>query len=133
MPSGIIHAPILSRIAEEVYSLIKNDAALRKIQGANAPRAYYFDRQTGITGTAVYTITEAKSGNEIFSSMIIQFDTASGAGFYRIDGQNPTATVGFEVPAGGGILQINGHDNIKNFALIAQGASTLLFARYLYK
>jgi hypothetical protein len=133
MAQGVIHAPILARIAEEVYSLIKNDAALRKIQGTNAPRAYYFDRQAAVTGTTVYTITEAKSGSEIFSSMVVQFDTASGAGFYRIDGQNPSATVGFEVPAGGGILQINGHDNIKNFALIAQAASTLVFSRYLYK
>jgi hypothetical protein len=114
MPQGIIHAPILARIAEEVYTLIKSDAALRKIQGTNAPRAYYFDRQAAVTGNTIYTITQAKSGNEIFSSMIIQFDVASGGGFYRIDGQDPSATVGFEVPAGGGILQINGHDNIKH-------------------
>jgi hypothetical protein len=132
MPEGIIHAPILSRIAEELYAFIKSDAALRKIQGANAPQAYYFDRQTALA--TLYTNVQARSGNgEIFSTLMINFDVASAGGFWRIDGTDATATTGVEIPAGtGGILTIQGHDNIKNFSMITSGAG-LTFSRYLFK
>lgn len=134
---GTIHAPILKLIAQEVLALVKSDYALRALQGAQAPQACYFDRQTLGAGSFVnipYAITQARSGgNEIFTSLVVTFDTASGLGFYRVDGQDPTTTVGIEIPAGGGILQINGHNNIKNFAMINQAATTLPFARVLYK
>lgn len=131
---GTLHAPVIARIAEEVLLLIKSDATLRKVQGANAPQASYFDRQVGLASGTIYTITQALSGNEIFSSLVVTFDVASGAGFYRVDGQSGTLpTVGVEVPAGGGILTIMGHDNIRNFVLTAQTGQTLTFARYLYK
>jgi hypothetical protein len=128
---GVIHAPIVARIAEEIYALIKSDAALRRIQGANAPQAYYFDRQIALA--TLYTIVQARSGNgEIFSTLVINFDVASAAGFWRIDGVDASATTGVEIPAGGGILTIQGHDNIKNFSMITSGAG-LTFSRYLFK
>lgn len=126
-----IQADILRTIARELLVLLRSDAKLREVQGINAPRASYFDRPAGITGNAVYTINQAQQ--ETFSSLVITFDQASGAGFYRIDGVPASPTVGVEIPAGGGILTIQGDDNIKGFSMAAQAAATLVFARYLYK
>lgn len=132
---GTLHAPILARIAQEVLSLIKSDYGLRALQGVNAQQACYFDQPTGgITGNTVYHINEAFSGTgEIFSSLVITFESGSGAGRYRVDGIDATAAIGHDVPAGGGIVTITGHPNIARFALIAQAGQTLLFARNLYK
>lgn len=131
-PVGTIDAGILRTIARELLVLLRSDAALREVQGINAPRASYFDRPAGgVTGNTVYTIAQAQQ--EVFSSLVITFDQASGLGFYRIDGVAASPTVGVEIPAGGGILTIQGSDNIKGFSMAAQAAQTLLFARYLYK
>jgi len=133
--SGVIDAPILSVIAKEVLALIRSDAALREIQGANASRACYFASGT-ITNAAAQVINEANSGTgEIFFQLVIVFDITSGAGNYRIDGPAPQAALGtgLPIPSGGGTLTITGHDNIRNFSIIAQGATSMPFARYLFK
>lgn len=132
--SGKLDTPILSVIAREILALVKSDSELRALQGANAPRAYYFGAGT-ITNAAAVVINEARSGvGQIFYQLVIVFDTTSGAGNYRIDGPDATAALGggIPIPAGGGTLVITGHDNIRNFSIIAQGATTMPFARYLF-
>ena len=130
---GKIDAPILTVIARELLALINSDASLRKIQGANAPRACYFTAGT-VTNAAVVNIVEAASGNgEIFYQLVIVFDVSAGAGMFRIDGPAPTTTVGVPIPSGGGTLTITGYDNIRNFQMIAQTATAMPFARYLFK
>jgi len=132
---GTVQAPILSVIAKEVLALIRADAALRQIQGANAARACYFGSGS-ITNAAAVGINEARAGTgEIFYQLVIIFDITAGAGNYRIDGPDPTTALGggIPVPSGGGTLTITGHDNIRNFSIIAQGAAALPFARYLFK
>lgn len=130
--AAVIDAGVLRTIALELLVLLRSDAKLRELQGINAPRAMYFDRPTGgVTGNAVYTIREAQQ--ETFSSLVIVFDQASGAGFYRIDGTPASPTVGVDIPAGGGTLTIQGSDNIKGFSMAARAAATLTFARYLYR
>lgn len=129
---GVIDAGVLRTIALELLVLLRSDARLRELQGLNAPRAIYFDRPAGgITGAQVYTIVQAQQ--QTFSSLVITFDAASGAGFYRIDGTPASPTVGVEIPAGGGTITIQGSDNIKGFSMAAQAAATLVFARYLYQ
>lgn len=131
--SGTIDAPVLKTLAKELLVLLRSDQRLREVQGLNAPRACYFDRSS-ITGNTLYTISQALSGTgEIFSSMSITVDQASGLGFYRLDGVAATPTVGVEIPAGGGLITISGHDNIRGFSMIAQAAATLTFSRYLFK
>jgi len=132
---GNIHAPILSVIAKEVLALIRSDAALREIQGANAPRACYFTAGT-VTNAAAQSIPQSFSGTgEIFYQLVIVFDVTAGPGNYRIDGPAPTAALGggIPIPTGGGTLVITGNDNIRNFQVIAQGATTMPFAYYLFK
>jgi len=131
--TGKINAPILGMIARELLALIKSDAALREVQGANAPRACYFTNGT-LTTPVVQGIVQAASGTgEIFYQLVIVFDSAAGAGRYRIDGPDPTAAVGHQFPAGGGQLVITGMDNITRFRMIASTATTCPFNYTLFK
>lgn len=130
---GLIKAPILSVIAKELWELIRSDAALREIQSQNAPRACYFTQGT-VTSAAATTIAQAFSGNgEFFYQLMVVFDITAGAGNYRIDGPAPTTAAGVPIPSGGGTLTITGNDNIRNFQMIAQGATSMPFAYYLFK
>lgn len=133
MAEGTIKAPILRTIALEVLALIKSDAELRRIQGLNAPRAAYFDQQTLAAGTVPYTIVQARGAGQVFSSLVITFETVSGSGYYRLDGMTATPTTGVEIPSGGGILVITGHDNIAGFSMTPKAANSLIFSRYLYQ
>jgi hypothetical protein len=131
---GKIAAPILSAIAKEILALIRNDAELRRLWSLNAPRAQQFAAGT-VTNAAVTKITIANSGNgQVFYQLAIVFDPTSGAGNFRMDGPDPTAAIGggLAIPAGGGTLMITGADNIRNFAVIAQGAATMPFTQYLF-
>jgi hypothetical protein len=132
---GTIDAPILAVIAKELLALLRSDAALRELQGANAARACYFAAGT-VTNAVAQVINEANAGTgEIFFQLVVVFDITAGAGNYRIDGPAPGTALGtgLPIPSGGGTLTITGHDNIRNFSMIAQGAVTLPFARYLFK
>lgn len=133
---GTIKAPILKLIADEVLALLKNDAALRDIQSQNAQRACYGDQPVGgVTGATIYQITQALAGSEHFYSLVITFGPTSGTGRYDL-GSGLIATAagdGVSIPAGGGVLTIIGHDNIRNFRMVAETGQTLLFARYLFK
>lgn len=130
MPATI-DAGVLRTIALELLVLLRSDAKLRELQGINAPRASYFDQRSIVVANGPYIIQQAQQ--ETFSSLVITFEQSSGLGYYRVDGTPASPTVGVEIPAGGGILTIQGSDNIKGFSMIARGAATLTFARYLYR
>lgn len=144
-----IDAPGLAKIAAQVAAILRSDAGLRALQSQNASPSRYFDQPgvaggspslggvTGttaaVTGNIVYSIQECKNRQgEIYASLILTFDAASGAGRFRIDGGDPTPTVGKQIPAGGVIIRIKGYENIRNFRLIAEAGATLTFARELF-
>lgn len=133
---GKIRAPILKLIVDEVAALLKNDAALRDIQSQNAQRACYGDQPAGgVTGTTIYVIVQAQSGAEHFYSLVITFGPTSGTGRYDLGAGLIATPAGdaVSIPAGGGVLTIIGHDNIRNFRMVAETGQTLLFSRYLFK
>ena len=132
----------LARLVAQVAASLRQDAALRDIQGRNAQQAKYFDQPgvfprggvipPAVTGNVVYNIVEAQSGSEVFYSLVLTFDQASGSGRFRIDGSNPTVTTGIQIPAAGTVLTILGNDNIQRFRMIAEAGQTLTFGRYLF-
>lgn len=136
----VLDSPGIAKMAAQLAALLRQDASLRETQGRNAPQARYFDQpgvfsaigSVAVTGAVVYSILQAQSGSEVFSSLVLVFDATSGSGRYRIDGIAPTATIGVAIPAGGVALTIPGHDNIRNFKMIAEAAQTLQFSRYLF-
>jgi hypothetical protein len=66
--------------------------------------------------------------------MLIQFTQASGSLRYNISGRQPTAGGrGFQFPSGGGMLEINGAENIRNFMVIAETGQTGDFVPMLFK
>jgi len=135
-------SPGLARLVAQGAMALRQDTELRGIQSANAAVARYFDQPgvfsaqggvgTPVTGAVVYQVQEAQSGNEKFSSMLLTFDAASGAGRFRIDGGQVTPTVGQAIPAGGITILLEGWVNIKNFRLIAEAGATLTFSRTLF-
>lgn len=138
----ILHlgAPGLAKLVAQNAMGLRQDGELRGIQSANAAVAKYFDQpgvfsvngSVAVTGTVVYSIVEAQSGNEKFSSLLLTFDATSGSGRFRIDGGTPTPTIGQAIPSGGITILIEGWVNIKNFRLAAEAAQTLAFARSLF-
>lgn len=137
----VLDAPGIAKLAAQLAMLLKDGADLRDLRAQNAQVAKYFDQpgvftQVGsvaVTGNVLYEIVECQQRQgEKYSSLVLVFDSASGSGRYRIDGGNPTPTIGFQVPAGGIVLTIPGYDNIRNFKLIAEAAQTLTFARALF-
>lgn len=144
-----LDAPGIAKIAAQVAAILRADSGLRALQSQNASPARYFDQPgvaggspglggiTGttpaITGNVVYEIQECKNRQgEIYASLILVFDGASGSGRFRIDGGAPTPTVGKQIPAGGIVVRITGYENIRNFKLIAEAGQTLTFARELF-
>lgn len=136
----LLNAPGLAKLVEQLSTLIRADGELREIQGRNAPVAKYFDQpgvfttigSVAVTGNVVYKIVQAQSDRETFYQLVLTFDTTSGSGRYTIDGTPVSATVGVGIPSGGCVLTITGHNNIKNFQMMAEGGQTLQFARNLF-
>jgi len=112
----------------------RSDQELRQIQADQAPKASYYDQPTGgVASPTVYTIEEALTRSEIFSTLVIVFEATSGLGRFRVDNTPATPTVGNQIPAGASTLTINGMDSIKGFSMVGEAAATLVFARQLYK
>lgn len=136
----ILESPGIAKAVAQLAALLRSDAGLRAIQGANAQQAKYFDQpgvfssvgSVAVTAAIVYRIVEMDRQNVTPALLVLVFDAASGAGRYRVDGPDPTPTIGVSVPAGGVVLQIPGIDNIRNFRLMAEAGQTLTFARYLF-
>jgi hypothetical protein len=136
-----LDAPGLAKLVGQLAALLRQDPELRAIQAANAPACRYFDQpgvftrvgSVSVTGTVVYQIQEAQNQQaETFAQLVLVFESTSGSGRYRIDGGQPSATVGTQIPAGGVVLTIPGQANIRNFKMMAEAAQTLVFSRMLF-
>src|SRR5262245_8621282 len=113
--SGIIKAPALAEIVDQLQRFVTNDKELRRTQSFNATKFVTFGQGTETAGTLL-NFTEAQTGANIFSFALLITDEASGKGRYMI-GDNPVGTVsgvprGFPIPSGGYVLEISGWDNI---------------------
>lgn len=126
--------PGLARLVEFTRLFVQNDAALRKIQAQNAPRAM-FGQPLALPGlafvdaSAVYRLPANFSNAAVFSTMVVIIDGTSGSARYRLDGADPSPVVaptsGILIPAGGTVLTIDGTDNIRQWAIIAEVANQI--------
>ncbi len=102
-----------------------------------AERAVFLSDSTALTALgdpipAVAGVSDDMS--QVFTSMLIQFTQASGSLRYDITGRGPTAAGrGFQFPSGGGLLQVIGAQNIRNFRLIAETGQVANFTVMLFK
>jgi len=135
-----LDAPGLAKIAAQVAMILRAGPDLRDLQGRNAAVPKYFDQpgvftavgSVTVTGSIVYKIVEVQQRQgEIYSALVLVFETGSGSGRFRIDGANVSPTVGSQVPAGGIVITIPGYEAIRNFQLMAEAGQTLVFSRYL--
>jgi len=134
MAQGALTGPFLDRVLEFLKELIGEPLKFREERAKNAPLAVYYDQPVGgITGNTVYIINEAQSDSEYFTEMLIVFESASGLGRYMLTAFRAQPATGFPIAAGASFLQVQGHQNIRNFSMIAQAGQTLLFSRILFK
>jgi len=99
-----------------------------------AERCVLTSEPTAVTDAAAVPASErAIDEDQIFSTCILTFDEASGRGRYRLDGPNPTQTVGVQIPSGGGELTIVGAWNIRSFRVIGEAGQALQFTSQLFR
>lgn len=72
-----------------------------------------------------------------FTTALICFDSGSGSGRYRYDGQSPlsaaTAAAGLPIPAAGFVITITGALNIRSFRVIGEPLQTLNMSIMLHQ
>lgn len=131
---GSLTIPAIVQMADDIAKFVRNDWALRSIQSKNSPRAVFgqaliLPGLLFVDSSGVYRLPQANSENNQFSFMTVLIYPASGAGCYRLDGVEPRSTGsvldGIQIPAGGTILEIEGADNIRQFAIIANTGAQL--------
>ncbi len=131
-PLYVLDAPGLAKLAAQMAAILRADVGLRRLQGGNAPQCKIFTQAT-LTANAIVLFSETQNQNVAYTSAIVMFQDTAGRGRFRIDGGLPSAAgAGFPIPAGGGILPINGINNILNFKMIAETGNTLDFAYGLF-
>jgi hypothetical protein len=119
--------------------LVYLDFGVREVRSLHAESANVFVSaivvSTGVTRLRdEFPIVQDK----VFTTALIMFDAGSGAGRFRLDGQDPipataTAAAGMPVLAAGGSLVITGQQNIARFAITAEGATALNMSITLYQ
>lgn len=119
----------LEAIVRYLRDLVHLDLQVRKTRSENAETAQQFIFQ--VVAGAVIRIADLVPNvkSEVYTTLLLGFDAASGAARWRIDGGDPlTATLtpnaGFPLPAGATSITIVGWQNIKNFAIVAEAAGT---------
>jgi hypothetical protein len=153
---GKISAPVLAKLLEALDLFVYDRWDLRKFQALNAARAKY-DHQGVITDvgwtdviaadpapaarTGPWLAWEAQQAEQVFSSMLFQSDSTSGAGRYFMSGRVPTPGIaatstpalGFEFLAAGSQVVIRGHENIKAFRFIAEEGDSVSYTASLFQ
>lgn len=114
----------IAKLVEYLFKFVTSDMELRGIQAQNAPLAIGLQLST-VVDTAITVFDAAQSGQQKYSELVVIVESTSSAGRYTLDGSNPTTTRGIEIPAGGTVIQISGHLNIKNFKMIAAAAGSM--------
>lgn len=125
---GIIKAPALAEIVDQLQRFVTNDKDLRRTQSFNATKLVTFGQGTESSQT-ILNFPEAQTGANIFSFALLITDEASGKGRYLVN-DNPTGLVsgvprGFPIPSGGYVLEISGWDNIRGFRFTNESGDTL--------
>jgi hypothetical protein len=130
-----IRGPYLDNTLELLRQLVQEPLKFRETRAENSPYALYYDQPTGgVTGNTQYLIEQAQSGSERFSALFISFEQTSGAGRYMVTASPPMSpTIGFPIPTGASFIVIEGHQDIKNFKMMAEAGQTLLFSRVLFR
>lgn len=125
--------PALARIVDLLRSLI----TLSRFSAGDpeyAERCVLTSAPTAVTDAAAVPASDrALDESDVFSTCIITFTETSGRGRYRIDGPNPTQTIGVQIPSGGGELTIIGAWNIRSFRVIGEAGQALNFTAQLFK
>src|SRR5687767_12250712 len=127
-PIGLLEAIVkwLQLVGEDPLSIREN----RSRQAARVAAKL----QGTMTDAAILTVPRASQGTEVYSFLIIIFETTAGSGRYWTDGENPTAAgSGIQIPSGGAVIEIEGHEQIKNFKAIGETGQTLPFVWQLYR
>lgn len=108
---------------------------LRYVAGdpESVERAVFLTDEQAVTDAAVSFVEQAVDRSQVWSTMLIQFTEASGALRYNVTGREPTQTRGLQFPTGGGTLEINGAENIRNFRVICEAGNTAAFVALLFK
>ncbi len=128
----VLDSPGIAKLAAQLAAMLRMDVGLRRTQGGNAPQCKVF-RQGTLGVVNIESFIEAANQNVSYTSAIVMFQDTSGRGRFRIDGGLPAVTgIGFPIPAGGGILPVNGIGNILQFRMIAETGSTLDFSYGLF-
>lgn len=129
---------LIGRILTALLGLVSLDDSVRAERSEVAERAVLFASAT-VVGTAV-TAMEVIAPDVItktFTTALIMFDTSSGSGRFRYDGQNPltaaAAASGLPIPSGGFQIVITGQLNIRSFRVIGEPAQTLNMSVMLHQ
>lgn len=155
--TGKIAAPILERIFAALSLFVQDSWELRKIQALNAARSKYdfaatltapagaptytprIGPNTGVATAGAFLFDQAQQSDQTFSYALITTDRFSGAAYYFMSGNNPTAgtgvansSIGFPLQAAGDQVIIHGHENIKAFRLVAEGGATVYVTASLF-
>lgn len=127
---GIIEAPALAKLVDQLQRFITNDKELRRTQAINATQFVAFGQGTEASGT-ILSIPEAQTGANIFSFAVLIFDEASGKGRYGV-GDNTIGNSlvsgiprGFPIPSGGYVLEFSGYDTIQRLRWTNESGQTL--------
>jgi hypothetical protein len=135
--AGTIAGPWLTDVKALVDMLVSEDQALRDLRAKNAPTAVFYDQQDAWTAASpnggIYTIDQARVGQQFFSGLLVVFGSTSGTGRYMITPQIVTPTLGFPITSGATFIFQSGHEQIRNFSLTPTLAQTLVFSRVLFR
>jgi len=127
-----LKAPGLSAAIARIIQLLTLAAG----DPSQAERAVVIGNNISVVDTAFSLMTEAANNQQIaFSSALITFKAASGLGYFDVTGGTPAAdgSRGLEIAAGGGTLEIEGAENIRNFRVIAATGNTMTFSYLLFQ
>lgn len=129
---------VLNKMLTALVGLLTLDDKVRAQRTLVAERGVNF--QGLVVTNAAVTAFEVLIPDVItkdYTTALIMFDTASGAGRFRYDGQNPvaaaTAAAGLPIPAGGFQFRLTGALNIRSFRVIAEGGTNLNLSVMLHQ
>ena len=116
----------LPGLAEAVNRLGEAVRLLRLSAGdpSQAERNTITENNVSVTDAAVVGGTTQPWGSRTvdFSTMVVTLTEASGRLRYSIDGTppQPDGSSGVQLPSGGGVLTVEGAENIRDFQIVAE-------------
>lgn len=128
----------LTQIEAYLRSLALLDEGLRAERSLVAERAFNHGGAT-VTSAAVFRLEsqEPSVTTDVYTTLFCAFSASSGAGRYLYNGEVPATGgavgSGLPIPAGFSTLTIVGRENIRNFRLIAEGATSVLLEYQLFR